>query len=67
MANCKKTCKLCQGGGGSCKDVQANCGKWAAQGFCGVASYKAFMQQNCQKSCQYCWEKATLGHTSENF
>jgi len=54
VANCKKTCKLCQGGGGSCKDVQANCGKWAAQGFCGVASYKAFMQQNCQKSCQFC-------------
>ena len=67
MANCKKTCKLCQGGGGSCKDVQANCGKWAAEGYCGYDSAKAFMKKNCQKSCKFCWKKVTQRHTSENF
>ena len=66
MANCKKSCKYCQGGSGSCQDLQANCGKWAAAGYCGGVN-KAWMQKNCQKTCQYCWEKATLGHTSENF
>ena len=66
MANCKKSCKYCQGGSGSCQDLQANCGKWAAAGYCGGVN-KAWMQKNCQKTCQYCWEKTTLGHTSENF
>ena len=60
VANCKKTCKLCNGGSGSCKDLKDKCGRWAAAGYCDAQGdyFEKFMLKNCKKTCKFCWKKS---------
>ena len=52
VANCKKTCGTCQGGGGNCKNKNAKCPTWASYGYC--KEYKNYMQKECPKACKVC-------------
>ena len=40
--------------GGNCKDKQASCPNWAAQGICSSGQYASWMAENCAKSCGKC-------------
>ena len=53
--NCRKSCNLCNGGGGgghNCNDKSPHCNYWASTGECSRNS--AYMRPNCAKSCNFC-------------
>ena len=39
---------------GGCVDDDPSCGEWAGDNECNVKAHKAYMQQNCKKSCGIC-------------
>ena len=53
--SCRKSCNLCNGGGGggqNCNDKSRNCNYWASTGEC--SRNPAYMRPNCAKSCNFC-------------
>jgi len=42
------------GGGSSCVDKNRYCADWARGGYCNKSANRAYMSQNCRKSCRYC-------------
>lgn len=60
MSSCKLTCGLCEPDGPRCVDKNEHCSAWASPGYhyCHHPEYKAFMDYNCQFSCDNCDELA---------
>ena len=59
---CPKSCSSCENNdnddgddaGDECVDLETSCPSWAQSSYCNDATYRAYMLENCPKSCNSC-------------